>query len=536
MDTELESTTDVLVTLGAVVAGALLAFVLGTVISAVVRRAGRRSELARDLSRRLRRPDRAVLTVVAVWVAVRLTTDAATPWRPGVEHLLLIAFIVVGAWWVGAIAFVLEDSALQRYRTDTADNRHARRVRTQITVLRRLTVAVIVVCAVAGILLTFPAARAAGASLLASAGLISIVAGLAAQTSLANVFAGMQIAFTDAIRVDDVVVLEGEWGRIEEITMTYVVVHLWDDRRLIMPSTYFTTTPFQNWTRRAADLLGTVELDLDFEVPVGEMRGELRRLLALTELWDERVGILQVTDAVGGLVRVRALVSARDAPTLFDLRCFVREGLVDWLQRAAPQGLPRTRLERAADAPALADDAASPGREEDSGDGTSAPVAPARPPRLPVDRGSRRADAPVVLGTIRRAGRGAGAAPSEDPTRVVGVVPGPDGAPGPHDGDPARGPGVDHDAEAPGRTRPLPAVGQDDDPGDAPDEATPEAAESAFFSGTPEGEERSRAFAGPGQDVIDERERTAEHGAVRDDETGAPDGDAPADDDARARG
>ncbi|MFB8227420.1 mechanosensitive ion channel family protein [Cellulosimicrobium sp. NPDC055967] len=515
MDTEIENTTDVLVTLGAVAAGVLLAFVLGTVISAVVRRAGRRSELARDLSRRLRRPDRAVLTVVAVWIAVRLTTDASTPWRPAVEHLLLIALIVVGAWWVGAIAFVLEDSALQRYRMDTADNRHARRVRTQITVLRRLTVAVIVVCAVAGILLTFPAARAAGASLLASAGLISIVAGLAAQTSLANVFAGMQIAFTDAIRVDDVVVLEGEWGRIEEITMTYVVVHLWDDRRLIMPSTYFTTTPFQNWTRRAADLLGTVELDLDFEVPVGPMRAELRRLLALTDLWDERVGILQVTDAVGGLVRVRALVSAHDAPTLFDLRCFVREGLVDWLQRAAPQGLPRTRLERAADAVDVADDgsvaAASDGARGDvagtaeGGDG--APVAPARPPRLPAERGSRRADAPVVLGTIRRAGAGAGAAPSEDPTRLVGVVPGPVGRPDERD----VGARTGHDAEVPGGTRPLPVVGHDD--------ATPEAAESAFFSGTPEGEERSRAFAGPGQDVIEERERTAEHGAVPDEDT-----------------
>src|SRR5690606_19083283 len=128
---------------------------------------------------------------------------------------------------------------------------------TQIMVLRRLTVAVLVVCAVAGVLLTFPQARAAGAGLLASAGLLSVVAGLAAQTSLANVFAGIQLAFTDAIRVDDVVVVDGQWGRIEEITLTYVVVHLWDDRRLILPSTWFTTTPFENWTRRAADLLGT---------------------------------------------------------------------------------------------------------------------------------------------------------------------------------------------------------------------------------------------------------------------------------------
>ncbi len=440
-----------------------------------------------------------------------------------VEHLLLIALIVVGAWWVGAIAFVLEDSALQRYRMDTADNRHARRVRTQITVLRRLTVAVIVVCAVAGILLTFPAARAAGASLLASAGLISIVAGLAAQTSLANVFAGMQIAFTDAIRVDDVVVLEGEWGRIEEITMTYVVVHLWDDRQLIMPSTYFTTTPFQNWTRRAADLLGTVELDLDFGVPVGPMRAELRRLLGLTDLWDERVGILQVTDAVGGLVRVRALVSAHDAPTLFDLRCFVREGLVDWLQRAAPRpaahaarargGRPgprrtgRARRARRSGRDRRDGHARWPrprrhGRRRSRRPGTAAP-APRRARCAPCRRARRpRHDPGRGPGRGRRAERGprgsSGSCRAPTTARVVPASPGQ-----PRDG------GVD--AGAPGSTRPLPAVGHDDD--------LPEAAESAFFSGTPEGEERSRAFAGPGQDVIEERERTAEHETVPDDET-----------------
>jgi small-conductance mechanosensitive channel len=494
MEPEIENATDVLVTLGAVVAGLVAAFLLGSILSAVVRRTGHRSALLRDLSRRLRKPDRAVLMVIAVWVAVRLTTEPSDPWVPAVEHVLVIALIGVGAWWVGALAFVLEDSAIQRYRIDTVDNRHARRVRTQITVLRRLTVAVIVVCAVAAVLLTFPGARAAGASIFASAGLISIVAGLAAQTSLANIFAGMQIAFTDAIRVDDVVVLEGEWGRIEEITMTYVVVHLWDDRRLILPSTYFTTSPFQNWTRRAADLLGTVELDLDFEAPVGEMRTELRRLLSLTELWDERVGILQVTDAVGGLVRVRALVSAHDAPTLFDLRCYVREGLVDWVQRAAPWAMPRTRFEvpgtgEPDDAGSSAQDgepSVEPGDDAagapSTGGGEELPVPPARPPRLPAERGVRRPDAPVVLGTIRRAGR-AGSTPSEDPTRFLEPVPG--------DGGPVR-------TRVAGSVRPGEETGST-------------AAESALFSGSAEGEQRSRAFAGPGQEVIEERERTAEH-------------------------
>ncbi len=347
-DAELEATASLGVTFAWALGGVAVAFVLATVMSVTVRRIGRRSPLAREMSLRMRRPTRVLLMVVAVALAVRYSADPDEPWLPVLQHLLLIAGIVAFTWLVGAFAFVVEDRVLARVPLDVADNRHARRLRTQVTIVRRLTVAVLVVCGAAAVLLTFPEARAAGASLFASAGLLSIVAGLAAQTSLANVFAGMQIAFTDAIRVDDVVVLEGEWGRIEEITLTYVVVHVWDDRRLILPSTYFTTTPFQNWTRRSAELLGTVELDLDFQVSFRAMRAELDRLLARTELWDERVGILQVTDAVGGTVRVRVLVSAVDAPTLFDLRCFVREGLVEWLQAEAPQ-LPRAG--RAASSP-----------------------------------------------------------------------------------------------------------------------------------------------------------------------------------------
>lgn len=340
----------VLVPVLAVVAAVVVAFVVAALVGTFVRRVARRSQVAADLSRRSRRPLRATLVVLAVGVALRLSTEPA-PWRDVVEHVLVIALIVAVTWLIGSLAFVLEDAALARYRVDVADNRHARRVRTQVQVLRRLTVAVLVVCAIAGVALTFPVARTFGASLLASAGLISIVAGLAAQSSLANVFAGLQLAFTDAIRVDDVVVVDDEWGRIEEITLTYVVVHVWDDRRLILPSTYFTTTPFENWTRRDAHLLGTVELDLDWDVPVEEMRAELDRLLRASDLWDERVGVLQVTDAVGGHVRVRALASAVDAPTLFDLRCYVREALVAWLQHDAPAGQPTVRVENRQRAP-----------------------------------------------------------------------------------------------------------------------------------------------------------------------------------------
>ena len=180
------------------------------------------------------------------------------------------------------------------------------------------------------------------------------MAGLAVQSALVNVFAGVQLAFTDAIRVDDVVVVQKEWGRIEEITLTYVVVHIWDDRRLILPSTYFTTTPFENWTRRRSEVMGTVEFDLDWRAPVEAMRTELKSLLAGTELWDERVGILQVTDATSGFVRVRILVSAADSAALFDLRCLIREELVGFLQQHHPQALPHLRWETmsSADTPA----------------------------------------------------------------------------------------------------------------------------------------------------------------------------------------
>lgn len=338
-------TSGAAVVLGVAIA-LILALVLAEVLAAVTRAAGRRTWLADNLSRRARRPLRTVLVIVLVWIALLVATPTPRPgWMTWVQHALQIALILAGAWLVGALAFVVEDAALARYRVTGNDDRHVRRVRTQISVARRLTVLILVVAAIAAALLTFKEARTVGAGLLASAGLVSVIAGLAAQTSLSNVFAGMQLAFTDAIRLDDVVVVDGVWGRIEEITMTYVVVHVWDDRRLILPSTYFATTPFENWTRRAADLLGTVELDVDWTVPVGRMRAELMRLLQASELWDHRVGVLQVTDAVDGRVRVRALASAADAPTLWDLRCAVREGLVAWLQREHPEALPRTRWE-----------------------------------------------------------------------------------------------------------------------------------------------------------------------------------------------
>ncbi|MCU1570471.1 MAG: putative small-conductance mechanosensitive channel [Naasia sp.] len=306
--------------------------------------AGRRGWPPSDVSR-LRLPFRVLAIVVAAWIAVDLALPRGNEGGDTVAHGFLIATIAAAAWFVCRILIFVVDLALAKYRTDVADNRVARRVRTQVLILRRLTIVLTVVVALAAILLTFPQAQAAGTSVLASAGLVSIIAGLAAQSALANVFAGMQIAFSGAIRVDDVVIVEEEWGRIEEITLTYVVVHIWDDRRMVLPSTYFTNTPFENWTRRTSELLGSVEFDLDWRVTPEEMRAEMHRVLNRTELWDKRVAVLQVTDAVGGFVRIRILVTAVDAPTLFDLRCYLREELVAWLHQKSPQSIPRQRVQ-----------------------------------------------------------------------------------------------------------------------------------------------------------------------------------------------
>ena len=329
----------------------LLAVVVAVVVTAVValvlRLIGRRRQWPELLIRHVRVPFRLFLLVIVLWIAVTLSLppEVSAAWRDGLRHTFLILSIATGVWFAAALLMFVEDLGLARYRLDVPDNRYARRVRTQVLILRRLTVVAAVVVGLGAILLTFPALQAAGASLLASAGIIGIIAGVAAQSSLANLFAGIQLAFSDAIRIDDVVVVEQQWGTIEEITLTYVVVHVWDDRRLVLPSTYFTTKPFENWTRQHSELLGSVEFDLDWRVSTGGMRAELNRILATTDLWDHRTGVLQVTDAVGGWVRVRVLVTARDAPTLFDLRCLVRERLIDWMQRYSPASLPRQRVE-----------------------------------------------------------------------------------------------------------------------------------------------------------------------------------------------
>ncbi|WP_018214912.1 mechanosensitive ion channel family protein [Salinispora vitiensis] len=327
----------------AAAAGALL--VVG-VTHRIFRRLGQRSLLLTGLAQHAHRAFQVAATILAVQFAVRFTTRnlEETGWLEALLHILVLGVIAATAWLVAALLVVLEDTALARFQAEVADNRH-RRIRTQVVLLRRLTIAVVVFLALGVMLMTFPAVRGVGAGVLTSAGLVGVVAALAAQSLLGNVFAGLQLAFSDAVRLGDVVVVDGEWGRIEELTLSYVVLRIWDDRRLILPTSYFTSQPFQNWTRSEAAVLGTAEFDVDWSISVQAMREELRRLAEGNELWDGRVCALQVTDATGGMIKVRALVSAANAGNLWDLRCLVREHLVAWVWKQRPTAMPRMRAE-----------------------------------------------------------------------------------------------------------------------------------------------------------------------------------------------
>jgi small-conductance mechanosensitive channel len=346
---ELESATNLAVTLSWVAGAVVAAYLLGVVLTWVLGHGARRSQLVKDIEVCIRLPLRAMLMVIAATIAVQRTADEADAWRGWVDHTLVILLIATVTWLVTGLVRVGERRAISRFGGGDAEmtdaDRQRRRVRTQVTVLRRVAIVIVVLLGLAAILMTFPSFSNIGTTLFASAGVLSVVAGLAAQTTLGSVFAGLQIAFSAAIRVGDIVVVEDQWGRVEEITLTCVVLRLWDERRLVLPCTYFTTTPFENWTRNATEIMGTVEFDVDFAVPFDDMRAELDRLLAESDLWDGRRGVLQVTDAVGGCVRVRMLVSAPNASALFDLRCAVREGMVDWVPtyRIEPAAAPTSR-------------------------------------------------------------------------------------------------------------------------------------------------------------------------------------------------
>lgn len=255
-----------------------------------------------------------------------------------------VLLIVSLAWTLIVVLRIVKWIFLEKYDTSQADNLRSRKFHTQFNILERILIFLIIIIAIGLILMLFEDVRQIGVSVFASAGVVGIIIGLAAQRAIAAVLAGLQIAITQPIRLDDVVIIEGEWGRIEEIALTYVVVRIWDQRRLIVPSTFFFEKPFQNWTRTTSEILGTVFIYTDYHVSFDALREELTRLLKSTPHWDGKVNVLQVTDAKERSIEIRALMSAKDSGTAWDLRVFVREKLIEFLQKNYPESLPKTRI------------------------------------------------------------------------------------------------------------------------------------------------------------------------------------------------
>ncbi|MEK6478762.1 mechanosensitive ion channel domain-containing protein [Catalinimonas sp. 4WD22] len=255
------------------------------------------------------------------------------------------AMLILGFGWVLlSLVRVVEEVVFEHYSVQRGDSFKSRKIQTQLQFIRRVLVVIIIVLVLSAILLTFDSVRNIGATLLTSAGVAGIIVGFAAQKSIANFLAGLQIAITQPIKIDDSVIVEGEWGWIEEITLTYVVVKVWDKRRLVLPINYFIEKPFQNWTRTSSELLGPVMLYLDYTLPLEELRNELDRILAKEKLWDRKVKVIQVVETTEKCIVVRVLVSAKDAPTAFDLRCIVREKLINFVREKYPEALPMHRM------------------------------------------------------------------------------------------------------------------------------------------------------------------------------------------------
>lgn len=266
------------------------------------------------------------------------------------ENWIWVTQKTFGILLIGSLSFLIirgineiQTALLSRHRMDAPDNLSARKIYTQVSVIRKIVVTAVVILATGSILMLFDPVRQFGTSILASAGIAGIVIGFAAQKTLGNVLAGIQIALTQPLLIDDIVVVEGEFGQIEEITLTYVTVRTWDLRRLVLPITHFVEKPFQNWSRVSTDMLGTVILYLDYQVPMGELRRELKRLVENNPKWDKKVCGLQVTDTKEHVIEVRALVSSTDPGKTFDLRCEIREGLIQFLCRNYPESLPKLR-------------------------------------------------------------------------------------------------------------------------------------------------------------------------------------------------
>ncbi len=331
---------DSVILVGALILGLVLHYIL---FRAIPKLSAKPTILYDSFQRRCRRPLKYAIPLLILNFALPLL-NAPPELNYLFDHAFHILFITTLSWVIISLVPVGEDVILSRYNILDSDNLRARKIHTQIQLIRKVLMSVLLILTAGYILMRFDQFRRLGTGILASAGLVSLIAGLAAQKIFANFLAGIQIAFTQPIRLDDVVVVENEWGRISEITLTYVVVKLWDERDLVLPISYFIEKPFQNWTRTTASLLGTVFIYADFAVPADDVRMELERVVKGSDRWDGRVCSLQVTNMSEHALELRALMSASDSSKLWDLRCEVRERLVGYIQKKYPHGFSSVRL------------------------------------------------------------------------------------------------------------------------------------------------------------------------------------------------
>ncbi|WP_231367282.1 mechanosensitive ion channel domain-containing protein [Schaalia sp. ZJ405] len=564
------------------VGGIIVGFLIATILVAVLKRAVRKWRIGLALIRRIRTPLYLTIMVWGAWVGLQLAlrNTKLSDWSNGalvetMAHIILIAGIA-GLTAIGYRAsWIFQDAANLRQATDGG---RARRFETQAQVVRRLIQVVFVIVGAVAILSTFEAARQAMTTLLASAGLISVIAGLAAQQTLGNVFAGLQLAFTDAIRVGDVVVADaaGASGAIEEITLSYVVVRIWDERRLIVPSTYFTSNSFENWTRRETRQLGTVTLQLDWAAPMTLIRSKVEQLLTETDLWDGRTWAVQMTDSDHMTVTVRILVSAKDSGSLWDLRCFIREQLVSWVVNEEPWARPASRYQRqetitiekdesreklaslAQELSHIADDdshtslhpigggtSTTEPPADDTGDSRGIPVWPADQnegedaihaarlvaARRKSKRARRRAmeerRRDLAEGTQRSTSDSADTVVMSKTTLMKLIEGAPQTAESSTGGTPASSsspetPRTEGTGESAQDMSAESAPGKDSRPQDTPKDAvqtrddltrTIAGKGERLYSGSPDAEERSQIFSGPGEEVLAERQAAAKRQA-----------------------
>jgi small-conductance mechanosensitive channel len=328
----------------------VLATIIGAATSAILlkifARLAERTKYKLDdiIIKHMRRPVQYLLPVLLVYPLLGIATLPIDQ-EETISGILKVLTVMLLAWLATCAVRVVEEGVLRHFDASVKDNLTARRVHTQIKLFRQVVLLIIMIITASVILMMFDQLRVIGVSLLASAGIAGMILGFSAQKVLGNLLAGIQIAITQPIRLGDVLIVENEWGWVEEITLTYVVVKIWDLRRLVIPISHFLEKPFQNWTRTSADILGTVFIYADYTIPIDKLREELTRILQSTDLWDGKVNGLQVTDAKEHTLELRALMSAADSPKAWDLRCLVREKLVTFVQEHYPQCLPKFRTE-----------------------------------------------------------------------------------------------------------------------------------------------------------------------------------------------